>query len=361
VSDPERSAQSGPPARKPRSKRAKRARASKPAANRGDSDSAATGADGDSAAALPVPIPAERGLGPADALTLYLAELRRHAPISREEEHALAVRFTEEGDRDAARQLVLSNLRLVVKIAMEYRRAWANLLDLIGEGNVGLLEAVHRFDPYRGVKLSTYAVYWIRAYILKYLLDNKSMVRLGTSRAQRKIWYRLNREKRELERQGLAVEPKLIAERLDVSEQDVIEMQQRVERGDLSLDAPVSDEQGAARYGDFVPAAGPSAESAVGDSELSEVVKKHVHALAKTLDERDQRILSERILAEDPRTLQELANEYGLTRERVRQLEAAIVARLQERLQAEMVDFEYHAQERGRGGTAEKRRPKRGS
>jgi RNA polymerase sigma-32 factor len=305
---------------------------------------------------LPVPVADERGLEPADALTLYLAELRHHPPLSREEEHALAVRYVEENDRDAARQLALANLRLVVKIAMEYRRAWANLLDLIGEGNLGLLEAVDRFDPYRGVKLSTYAVYWIRAYILKYLMDNKSMVRLGTSRAQRKIWYRLNRERRELERQGLSVEPKLLAERLDVSEQDVVEMQQRIDRGDLSMEAPISRDEDSAQVGDFLAAAGTSAENAVGDAELSEVLQAHVRKFAETLDERDQRILNERILAEDPRTLQALADDYGLTRERVRQLEAGIVSRLQEYLKAELVDFEYYASEREAKGPKRKRR-----
>ena len=142
------------------------------------------------------------GPGPASALTRYMAQLRHHAPISREEEHALAVRWREEGDVEAARQLVLSNLRLVVKIAMEYRRAWTNTLDLIQEGNVGLLEAVQRYDPYQGVKLSSYAVYWIRAYILKYILDNMLSVRRGTTRASRKLFFRLNNEQAALERIG---------------------------------------------------------------------------------------------------------------------------------------------------------------
>jgi len=148
---------------------------------------------------LPAPAP-ERGVERVDALTRYMAELRKHAPISREEEHSLAVRWVELGDREAGRQLVLANLRLVVKIAMEYRRAWANTLDLIQEGNLGLLQAVERFDPNQGTKLSSYAVYWIRAYILKYLIDNIRLVKLGQSRAQRKLFFRLNKEKRELER-----------------------------------------------------------------------------------------------------------------------------------------------------------------
>ena len=174
-----------------------------------------------------------------DALSRYFSQLRDHAPISREEEHELALRWTEHGDADAARRLVLANLRLVVKIAMEYRRTWTNVLDLIQEGNVGLMQAVKRFDPYQGVKLSSYAAYWIRAYVLKYLLDNIRLVRLGTTRAQRKLFFRLNKEKRELERLGIEVEPRLIAERLDVTEEDVVDMEQRLGHSDLSIDAPV--------------------------------------------------------------------------------------------------------------------------
>ena len=178
---------------------------------------------------------------PSDALTRYMAELRHHAPISREEEHELAVRWVRDGDPEAARQLVLSNLRLVVKIAFEYRRAWANTLDLIQEGNVGLAQAVQRFDPYQGTRLASYAAYWIRAHILKYLIDNIRLVRLGKSRAQRKLFFRLNKEKRELERQGFKPAPKLIAERLDVSEEDVLSRWSNASPSrELSLDTPVS-------------------------------------------------------------------------------------------------------------------------
>ena len=175
-----------------------------------------------------------------DALSRYIVGARgstRRSPARRSTPSPSA--GVEQGDLEAARQLVLSNLRLVVKIAMEYRRSWTNLLDLIQEGNVGLLQAVQRFEPEQGVKLASYAAYWIRAYILKYLIDNIRMVRLGSSRAERKLFFRLNREKRELERQGYEVEPKLLAERLDVTEQDVISMEQRLAESDLSLDAPV--------------------------------------------------------------------------------------------------------------------------
>jgi RNA polymerase sigma-32 factor len=214
---------------------------------------------------------------------------------------------------------VLANLRLVVKIAMEYRRAWSSVLDLIQSGNVGLLEAVQRFDPYKGVKLTSYAVYWIRAYILKYIMDNFRTVRLGRTRAQRKLFYRLNKEKRRLEQEGFEVEPKLLAERLEVSEDEVIDMEQRMSQSDLSLNAPARRDEPGAEYGDFVSA-----------------------------DARDRQIIDERILAEDQKTLQELADEFGVSRERVRQLEARLVDNLRVYLKENLVDFEYYAPEKER-------------
>jgi RNA polymerase sigma-32 factor len=283
-----------------------------------------------------------RGVERTDALSRYLSQLRDHAPISREEEHELALRWTEHGDVEAARQLVLANLRLVVKIAMEYRRTWTNVLDLIQEGNVGLMQAVQRFDPNLGVKLSSYAAYWIRAYVLKYLLDNIRLVRLGTTRAQRKLFFRLNKEKRELERLGIEVEPKMIAERLDVTEDDVIDMEQRLGNSDLSFDAPLRDDDSSATYGDFIPSRGPSTEQSVADEELRRVFLEKVHAFAETLDERDRRIVDERILAEEPKTLQEMGDAFGITRERVRQLEARVVSRLRDYLKENLVDFEYY-------------------
>jgi len=278
-----------------------------------------------------------------DALSRYFSQLRDHAPISREEEHALALRWVEHGDAEAAKRLVLANLRLVVKIAMEYRRTWTNVLDLIQEGNVGLLQAVQRFDPYQGVKLSSYAAYWIRAYVLKYLLDNIRLVRLGTTRAQRKLFFRLNKEKRELERLGIEVEPRMIAERLDVTEDDVVDMEQRLGHSDLSIDAPVHEDEGSATYGDFLTGEGPSVEKNVADLELRRVFLEKVREFAATLSDRDRMIIEERMLAEEPKTLQEMGDELGITRERVRQLEARVVARLREFMKENLVDFEYYA------------------
>ncbi len=288
-----------------------------------------------------------RALEPTSALSAYMAQLANHAPISREEEHELAVRWVEEGDVDAARQMVLSNLRLVVKIAMEYRRAWTNTLDLIQEGNVGLMEAVHRYDPYQGVKLSSYAVYWIRAYILKYILDNLRSVRLGTTRAGRKLFFRLNKEKRALELEGFEVTPKLLAERLDVGEDDVVAMEAQLSRPDLSLDAPRYDDNGRETYGDSLSGSGIGAEDAVGRSEMRAMFRKAIDGFSESLGERDLQILSERILADEPRTLAEMGEEFGVSRERVRQLEARIVKNLREYMREELVDFELYTENPG--------------
>jgi RNA polymerase sigma-32 factor len=286
----------------------------------------------------------DRAVGPVDALSAYMTELGKHPPITREEEHELAVRWVEEGDVEAARRLVLSNLRLVVKIAMDYRRAWVNVLDLIQDGNVGLLEAVQRYDPYQGVKLSSYAAYWIRAYILKYILDNFRIVRLGTTRAQRKLFFRLNKEKRALERQGFDVEPKLLAERLEVSEAEVVDMDQRLSKSDLSVNAPARRDEGdGAEFGDFLTGSEPNAEQTVADAELRRVFMDRVRDFAETLDERDQKLLDERVLADEPKTLAELGKELGVSRERIRQLEARIVKQLREYMQENLVDFEYYA------------------
>jgi RNA polymerase sigma-32 factor len=315
-----------------------------PAGTVSSSDSVIEVAESGIARPVPAPLAPETSTPETvSALTRYMAELRHHAPISREEEHELAVRWHEEGDVDAARQMVLSNLRLVVKIAMEYRRAWTNTLDLIQEGNVGLMEAVQRYDPYRGVKLSSYGVYWIRAYILKYILDNMRSVRMGTTRAQRKLFFRLNKEKRKLERQGYEVEPKLLAERLEVTEDDVIDMDTRLSQPDISLSAPTLRGEGDATFGDFLPAPGSTAEEDVGRAELQEMFKENIRIFTKTLKERDLRILQERVLAETPRTLAELGKEFGVSRERVRQVEAKLLKRLREFMKEKLVDFDFYA------------------
>jgi RNA polymerase sigma-32 factor len=295
---------------------------------------------------MPDDAPRGSALVSSDLVGRYLSEIQRYPLLSREEERELAIRIHEHGDREAAEKLIVSNARLVVKIAMEYRRAWTNLLDLVQEGNVGLVQAARRYDPYRGVKFSSYAAYWIRAYILKYLIDNMRIVRMGTSRAERKLFFRLNRAKQELERAGFRPEPRLLAERLDVKEQDVVDFERRLEESDLSLESPVSSD-GTARLGDLIDSGAPSAEGELARAELNTTLRTHVEKFAELLDERERQILRERILAEetDRKTLQEIANRFGLTRERVRQIESRLVEKLREHLKRSLVDFDYWAPE----------------
>ncbi len=283
-------------------------------------------------------------LVPQDSLSLYFAELGKYPLLTGEEERELAILVHDHKDPDAAEKLVLSNLRLVVKIAMEYRRVWANLLDLIQEGNVGLLQGVKRFDPYRGVKLSSYAAYWIRAYILKYLIDNIRMVRVGSSRAERKLFFQLNRAKRELEREGFEPEPRLLAEKIGVKDHEVVDMENRLAQGDLSLDAPTRRGEGdSASFGDFLPSEGQAVDDFVAEADMQQTFHEYVDRFAEDLDERELRILRERLLADPPKTLQELGDEFDLTRERVRQIEKKIIGRLSEYLRENLVDFELWA------------------
>jgi RNA polymerase sigma-32 factor len=299
----------------------------------------------DGARALPVLRDTDADLVPRDPLSIYLSEAGRHPLLSREEERDLALRVHGDKDPEAAEGQVLSNLRLVVKIAKDYRRVWTNLLDLIQEGNIGLLQAVRRFDPHRGVKLSSYASYWIRAYILKYLIDNIRLVRVGSSRAERKLFFQLNRARKELESAGFAVEPKLLAEHLDVEEQDVVDLEHRLSQSDVSLDAPARPDSESSSLGEILSTGDASVEQVVSQERAKATFRQYIDRFSVELDEREQRILRERILAEDPRTLREIGENFGLTRERVRQIEAKLVARLREYLKQNLVDFEYWAPE----------------
>jgi len=271
-------------------------------------------------------------ISPSDPLRRYLEEVRRHPMLEPEEEFKLAQKLREQGNLDAAKMLVAANLRLVVKIAFEYRNFYSNVLDLIQEGNVGLMKAVSKFDPTKGARLGYYASWWIRSYILKYLLDNFRLVKIGTTQAQKKLFYQLLREKEKLEAQGLLAGPKLLAERLDVREKDVIEMSQRLSsRGsEMSLDAPVDPETGAATKLDFLADDHEGADEALARNELIGLLKDKLPEFEKTLSEKELRLLHDRLLAEEPKTLQEVADHYGLTRERARQIEAKVLQKLRE-------------------------------
>lgn len=291
-----------------------------------------------------LPVPVDRELARVDALQRYMAEVSRHPLLTREQEHELAVKFRETQDPAIAYRLVTANLRLVVKIAHEYRRAAFNLLDLIQEGNVGLMQAVQKYDPYRGVKLSSYAAWWIRAYILRYLMDNWRMVKLGTTQAQRKLFFNLRKEQERLLNQGFEAAPRLLAERLDVSEQDVREMDQRLSNDEFSLDAPVPGADDARQtYGDRIVETARPAEEQLADEELRRIFKEKLAEFGKRLTDSKDRFLFEHRLAVaeggEPMTLQEVGDEFGFTRERARQLEARLTDRLREYLRRELPDF----------------------
>ena len=264
-----------------------------------------------------------------DSLQAYMAEMRRYPMLSPEEEHELAVRFHETGDEEAAYRLVTSNLRFVVKVAREYQRAVHNLLDLIQEGNVGLLEAVRRFDPHRGVRLPSYAVWWIRAYVIRYVMNNFRMVKVGTTQAQRRLFFNLQKEKSRLEASGFTPTTVQLAENLGVRERDVEEMQLRMAMSaEVSADAPVGIDT-ETRVLDLIPSEA-NVEEDVADSEFFSLMKQQLDVFSETLSGRDEQIWRERLVAEDPITLAELGERWSVSRERVRQVEAALKKKLRE-------------------------------
>ena len=269
----------------------------------------------------------------------YLQEISQYKLLTREEAEALSIRFHEEGDQDAAYQLVTANLRLVVKVAMDFQKYWmTNFLDLIQEGNVGLVQAVKKFDPYRGVKFSYYAAYWIRAYILKFIMDNWRLVKIGTTQAQRKLFFSLNKEKKLLEAQGFQPEVKLLAQRLNVKESEVIEMSQRMEGGDLSLESPVRDDSNDEQK-DFLQAGGLSVEEKVANEEIKARIAFVLDKLRHRLNSKELSILAERLLSDEPLTLQEIADQFGVSRERVRQIEANLLNKMRKFFEEELPDI----------------------
>ncbi len=284
-----------------------------------------------------------RALAPFDPLQKYLTEIRRYPILSREDEKALAIRYKEEGDVDAAYKLVTGNLRLVVMIAREYQRATRNLLDLVQEGNIGLMEAIKKFDPYRGIRFPSYAVWWVRAYIIRYLINNWRVVKLGTTQAQRKLFFNLQKEKERLEREGIVPAPKLIAQRLAVKESEVIEMEQRMSSRDLSVDQPSNDEEGGATLLDVLSGTTQGPDEQVANAEFRHEVSEKIRAFGETLKDKEKVIFTERLLAEEPLTLQEIGDKYGISRERVRQLEERLKRRLRAYLEGEIEDLRESA------------------
>ncbi|HVR21077.1 MAG TPA: RNA polymerase factor sigma-32, partial [Polyangiaceae bacterium] len=274
-----------------------------------------------------------------DALDTYMREVQRHPLLSPEDEHRLAVEYSKTGGVDLAARLVTANLRLVVKIAYEYRRAYRNIMDLVQEGNIGLMQAVKRYDPYRGVKLSSYAAWWIRAYMLRFILNNWRLVKIGTTQAQRRLFFNLSKEKAKLTAMGIEPTPEEIAKRLNVDESEVVEMDRRLARSDASLDAPVKD--GEARSTtrlELLPSSSASPDSVAESAEIEELLKVQLDEFRKTLSGKDIAIFDKRLVADEPLTLQELGDEFGVSRERVRQLEVRLTGKLREYLKKTLGD-----------------------
>jgi len=297
-----------------------------------------SGDDHHSSESMPVSVePA--ALSRTDPLQAYLREVQRHKLLTPDEEKDLTRKYAETQDVQTAARLVTANLRLVVKLAYEYRRAYKNIMDLIQEGNIGLMQAVKRYDPYRGVKLSSYAAWWIRAYILRFILNNWRLVKLGTTQAQRKLFFNLNKEKAKLAAMGIDPTPQLIAENLGVEEKEVIEMDRRLGSAEASLDAPVGDAEGrSVSRIDLMPSADSGPDAALEKSELGSMVHERLQEFRKTLKGKDVIIFDKRMAADEPLTLQELGTEFGVSRERVRQLEARLTSKLRDYLKKELGD-----------------------
>ncbi len=278
-------------------------------------------------------------LVPFDPLSRYLAEIRRFPLLSREEEAEIAKRYYKTHSPEDAYKLVTANLRLVVKIANEFARASKNLLDLIQEGNVGLMEAVKNFDPYRGIRFPSYAVWWVRAYIYRYLINNWRLVKIGTTQAQRKLFFNLRKESERLEAEGFAPQPRLLAQRMGVKESEVREMQQRMAQSELSLDQPIAPGE-ESRLGDALPDVSHNPEETTAQAQWRTFAKEKVEEFASTLSGKELEIFRTRLLSEEPPTLQEVGARFGISRERVRQIEGRLKRRLKAFLKEQAADVE---------------------
>ncbi len=289
-------------------------------------------------------LPETEGTTPAilDPLQQYLKEISKFPLLTREEEERLTKEYYKTRDPRIAYRLVTSNLRLVVKIALDFQKFWMqNFLDLIQEGNVGLMQAVKKFDPYRGVKFSYYASFWIKAYILKFIMDNWRLVKIGTTQAQRKLFYNLRKEKDRLDALGFEPAPKLISKRLNVREEDVIEMEQRMSASEISLDAPIKEDSDEL-HRDFLAAPTPGVEDLVAKDEVLTRLRQILDEFGKDLKDKEKVIFYERLLSEEPLTLAQIGKRFGISRERVRQIEERLLKKLRKYLKERLPDAENY-------------------
>ncbi len=266
----------------------------------------------------------ERGSLPAsyDPLKQYLTEVSRYPLLSRAEERALAEKVFQYKDKEAARILILSNLKLVVKIALGYYNTYMNVRDLIQEGNIGLMQAVKKYNPYKGTKFSTYASFWIRAYMLKYIRNNWSLVKIGTTESEKKLFYGLEKEKRRLEAKGIIPVPQLLASNLDVKEEDIEDMERRLSMADVSLDQPAY-EEGEETMMDMVKT-DRDIEDVVEEREKKSIAARKIAEFRGMLNERELYIFEHRVMTDEPMTLQEIGDHFNISRERARQIEKGV-------------------------------------
>lgn len=290
----------------------------------------------DSAADLPVlatsTSKSSNALTSADPVALYLSEVRKYPLLSREQEQELAKKYFETKDPAAAQALVTANLRFVVKVAAEYSRFGARMIDLIQEGNVGLMHAVRDFNPYKGVRLITYAVWWIRGYIQEYLMKQYSMVKIGTTQNQKRLFYQLQKEKAALDAMGKNPDIKLIAEKMGIPADEVMEMSQRMSGRDVSLDAPLDDDSPVSLK-DLQRVSNDSPESALEKEEQLSILREKIDELKGDLNPKEIFILEERLLADEPLTLQEIGDKFKTTREAVRQMEVRVMKKIKDKLE----------------------------
>ena len=265
-----------------------------------------------------------------DGLRQYIKEISRYKLLDVQEEKALIKSLQETGDIEAAKKLVMGNLRLVVKIAMEYRNAYKNVMDLIQEGNMGLMKAVSMYNPEKGAKLSYYASWWIKSYILKFILDNFRLIKVGTTADQKKLFYHLMREKERLLAQGIEPATKLLSQNLDVPERTVREMDARLSASgaELSLDTPLSSDGGGGSIQDLLASPEAGVEDFLAEQQGLQILEKHLQGFVQDLKPRDREIFKKRLLSEIPPSLQSIADDYGVSRERIRQIEVRLLEKL---------------------------------
>ncbi len=280
-----------------------------------------------------------------DPLQSYLTEISKYELLTREQEKELGGRFQKTGDKEAVSALTTANLRLVVKIAMEYQRVWMqNLLDLIQEGNIGLIKAAKKYDPNKNVKFSYYASFWIKAYILKFIMDNWRLVKIGTTQGQRKLFFKLKKEKQILLDMGFDPEPKLLSRRLGVSEKEIVEMDQRLDGWDVSLNAPVKGDSDTEMI-EVLRTAVESVETMVSRKEITAILNRGIAELRKELTPRELDIFDLRIFSDEPKTLREIGDSYGISRERVRQVQKNIVKKIKTSFEQRLPDFAAYTEE----------------